>query len=112
MNTTEENIDDLDEIFEEIAQEMKEGFRDQAAELQAIAISGGDLALIQSQYLIIRARKIIKERRDNILNQQLAAEKKAINKAKREEEKTKAKQEEFNNKFKNPIRDNINEKKR
>lgn len=70
MNTDDKIVDDLDDIFEEIASEMDAGYLDKAAELEAIAISGGDKNLWQSEYLVIRARKIQKERKAAKLKQE------------------------------------------
>ena len=54
------NDPDLEGIFEEILSEIKVGERDEAAMLQAIALSNNDLNEIRKNYLLIRANKIHK----------------------------------------------------
>lgn len=53
---------DLDKIFEKILSEIKEGERDEAAMLQAIALSNSDPSEIRKNYLLIRSNKIHKEK--------------------------------------------------
>ena len=97
MNTNDKIVDDLDDIFEEIASEMDSGYLDKAAELEAIAISGGDKNLWQSEYLVIRARKIQKEREAAKLKQE-QKEKKLLHefKARKKAIADAAKKKEFN----------------
>ena len=52
---------DLDKIFEDILSEIKEGERDEAAMLQAIALSNNDPNQIRKNYLLVRSNKIHKK---------------------------------------------------
>jgi len=70
---------DLDRIFEKILSEIKEGERDEATMLQAIALSNNDPNEIRKNYLLIRSNKIHK------LEQKKKQEKKQ--KKKQEQEK-------------------------
>ena len=65
---------DLEDIFEEVLEELNQGYKDEAAMLQAEALSEStDLMELKKLYLQIRAKKIHKQRIET--EKQLEAEK-------------------------------------